>query len=128
MITSIVIPELPLQSGSAYLKFSRRKTVDYGIISVGVRVVLGPDTDHCLEAMVALGGMGPIPLRASKAEEILTGERMTPAVLSKVAEVASQAGQPWTDIHASNYYRRRLAKVLVGRALSLAITRARAAG
>ena len=128
MITSIVIPDLPLQSGSAYLKFSRRKTVDYAITSVGVRVVLGPDTDHCLEARVALGGMGPIPLRASKAEEILTGERMTPAVLSKVAEVASQAGQPWTDIHASNYYRRHLAKVLVGRALSLAITRARPAG
>lgn len=128
IITSIIIPDFPLQKGSAYLKFSRRKTIDYAITSVGVRLVLGPDTDHCLEARVALGGMGPIPLRASKAEEILSGERMTPAVLSKAAEVASQAGQPWTDIHASNYYRRHLAKVLVRGALSLAITRARTTG
>jgi carbon-monoxide dehydrogenase medium subunit len=127
IITSIIIPDLPLQKGSAYLKFSRRKTVDYAITSVGVRLVLRPDTDHCLEAKVALGGMGPIPLRASKAEEILNEERMTPAVFSKAAELASQAGHPWTDIHASNYYRRHLVRVMVRKALSVAVTRARAA-
>lgn len=128
MVASIGIPEPPPQSGSAYLKFSCRKTIDYAITSVGVRLVLGRETDHCLEARVALGGMGPIPLRASEAEEILSGERMTSAVLSRVAEVASQAGQPWTDTHASSYYRRHLAKVLVRKALSLAVIRAKAAG
>jgi CO/xanthine dehydrogenase FAD-binding subunit len=128
IITTIVIPDSPLQSGLAYLKYSRRKTIDYAIVSVGVRLVLEPDRDRCLQARVALGGMGTIPFRASEAEEILTGERITAVIISKAAEVASQTGQPWTDIYASNYYRRHLAGVGVRRAVSLAFTRARAAG
>jgi len=125
MIAAIVIPEPHLQSGSAYLKYSRRKTIDYAITSVGVRLVLRPDKDYCLEAKVALGGMGTIPFRASKAEEVLTAERITTDIISRAAELASQAGQPWTDIHASNQYRRYLARILVRSALSLAFTRAK---
>ncbi len=128
MISAIVIPDPPVQNGSAYLKFNRRKTIDYAITSAGASLVLEPDKDRCLEARVALGGMGTVPLRTSKAEEVLTGEKISAAIISRAAEVASQTGQPWTDIHASNQYRRHLAKVMVERALTLAYTRARASG
>jgi len=125
MITAILISKYPPKNGSAYLKYSRRKTIDYGIVSAGVRLVLESDKDYCLEARVALGGMGSIPLRANKAEEILTGRGITMDIISKAAELASQIGQPWTDIYASNYHRRRLAKVLVTKGLSLALVRAK---
>jgi len=128
MIGTIAIPNPPLPSGSAYLKYSRRKTIDYAIVSVGVRLVLESDGDHCLEARVALGGMGPVPFRARKAEDLLTGERITEDTISRAAELASRGGQPWADLHASNSLRRRLAGLLTMRALALAFTRARAAG
>jgi CO/xanthine dehydrogenase FAD-binding subunit len=125
MIAAIVIPEQSLQSGSAYFKYSRRKTLEYGIVSVGVRLFMESGQDRCLEAKVVLGGMGPTPVRAGQAEGVLTGERITQDIISRAADLAAQAGQPWTDLYASNQHRRYLVRVLVKNALNIAYTKAK---
>jgi xanthine dehydrogenase YagS FAD-binding subunit len=127
ILAAIVLPKPPPLSGSAYLKYSRRKTIDYAVVSVGARLVLESGGGRCLEARVVLGGMAPVPFRARQAEDLLTGERVTEAVISGAAEAASLAGRPWRDIHGSNSFRRRLTSLLTARALGLALIRAGAA-
>ncbi|HXM58013.1 MAG TPA: xanthine dehydrogenase family protein subunit M [Candidatus Dormibacteraeota bacterium] len=63
---------------------------------------------------VALVNMGQTPLRAAETEAALAGG----APPSDAAAVADQGTEPPSDLNASAEYRRHLARVLVGRALT----------
>jgi aerobic carbon-monoxide dehydrogenase medium subunit len=85
-----------------YQKFVRRAN-DWAI--VGVAAVGG---------RIALANMGPVPLRATAAEQALAGG----ASVAEAAELAAEGTSPGEDIHADREYRRHLARVLTRRALS----------
>jgi carbon-monoxide dehydrogenase medium subunit len=75
-----------------------------------------------------LFGVGATPIRAAVAEQMLTGQAGEPGLFARVgAQAAADLEEPLTDVHASAAYRRDLARVLTGRALAEATTRARAA-
>ena len=77
------------------------------------------------EARVALFGVGSTPLRASGAEEALAGERPDEKAIEAAARRAGEElEEPLSDVHATSEYRRDLARVLTGRALSEAAGRA----
>jgi CO/xanthine dehydrogenase FAD-binding subunit len=83
------------------------------------------DSGRVSRARIALGGVGPAPVRARAAEQVLIGEPATDALFRAGAAVVSDGLEPESDIHASADYRRHLAGVLVRRALSTAHSRAR---
>jgi len=60
--------------------------------------------------------MGPIPQRASEAEEALVGARPTPDAFRAAAEACTRLDAT-DDVHAPATYRQHLAGVLVRRAL-----------
>ncbi len=91
--------------GWSFQKFSRR-AIDWA--TVGVAALHGPGLQR-----VALVSMGPTPLRARAVEERLA-DGATPA---EAAEAAADGTEPTGDAWASAWYRRRLARVLVHRAL-----------
>ena len=99
-----------------------RRHGDFAIVAVAA--VLGLDGDRRIAfASVALGGIGPAPLRVEAAEAALLGERPGDEGFRLAAELAAQAVDPPSDIHASAGYRRQLAGVLVRRALAVAAGR-----
>src|SRR5262249_61580046 len=99
-----------------------RRHGDFAIVAVAA--VLGLDGDRRIAfARVALGGVGPAPLRIEAAEAALLGERPGDEAFRLAAELAAQAMDPPSDIHASAGYRRQLAGVLVRRALAVAVGR-----
>jgi CO/xanthine dehydrogenase FAD-binding subunit len=67
-----------------------------------------------------------VPLDASSEAAALTGTEPTAAALDEVAARAAGLCEPPSDVHASSAYRRRLARVLVRRALGVAVERAAA--
>jgi carbon-monoxide dehydrogenase medium subunit len=91
--------------GWSFQKFTRR-AIDWA--TVGVAVLHGPEL-----ARVGLVSMGPTPLRAHAVEARLA-EGASPA---EAAELAAEGTQPTSDAWASAWYRQRLARVLVRRAL-----------
>jgi CO/xanthine dehydrogenase FAD-binding subunit len=111
----------PANSGWCCTEIARRHG-DFAIVAVAV--LLGCGRDRVIDfARVALGGIGPAPLRMIAAEEALLGERPGAELFGRAGDVAAQAVDPPADIHASSSYRRHLTGVLVRRALTTAASR-----
>jgi CO/xanthine dehydrogenase FAD-binding subunit len=111
----------PVDCGWCCTEIARRHG-DFAIVAVAV--LLGCGRDQIIDfARVALGGIGPAPLRMIAAEEALLGERPGAELFRRAGDVAAQAVDPPADIHASSSYRRHLTGVLVRRALTTAASR-----
>jgi len=109
MLIEVRVPRLP-GVGWAYEKFTRRAN-DWAIVAVAT-----------VSGRVALANMAATPIRASAAEQALSAGSST----DDAALIADQDSQPTEDMHADPAYRRHLARVLTGRALSTARERASA--
>jgi carbon-monoxide dehydrogenase medium subunit len=68
--------------------------------------------------------IGDGPVVAASAEALLVGATPTPDVLAAAAAAVDGDIAPPTDIHATEAYRRHLARVLAGRVLGRAVARA----
>ncbi len=123
LLTGIEIPALPERTGVAFTEFARRHG-DYAI--VGVAAVITLDTDGvCSDARLTLLSVGEGPYVATQAVAELHGTDLSDEAIAAAAEAAAAQIDPPADIHASSDFRRHLTRVLVGRALRTARTRAR---
>ena len=68
--------------------------------------------------------LGPVPLRAARAEKVLLSGPLTEDRIKEVARVASDEADPIDDMRASAWYRREMVRVLSFRALQKALARA----
>jgi carbon-monoxide dehydrogenase medium subunit len=100
LLTAVRVPRAP-GAPWGYQKFVRRAN-DWAI--VGVAATGG---------RIVLANMGPVPLRASAAEQALADG----ASAADAAELAAEGTEPGEDIHADGGFRRHLARVLTRRAL-----------
>ncbi|MEY2403814.1 MAG: aerobic carbon-monoxide dehydrogenase medium subunit [Acidimicrobiaceae bacterium] len=103
LLTEIRVPKAP-DARWSFQKFNRRAQ-DWAI--VGVACVRNGTTG------IGLVNVGSTPLRASAAENAITGG----ASVADAANVADEGTDPPSDLNASPEYRRHLMKVLVRRAL-----------
>jgi carbon-monoxide dehydrogenase medium subunit len=69
------------------------------------------------DVRVAVGGVGPIPVRLARAEQTLEGKSLTESLIAQAAEAAAREVNPPSDFLATSEYRREMVKVLVKRAL-----------
>lgn len=109
--------KIPMPKGrTAYLKYARRHANTPAIVTVAARLILtGKKVE---EARLALNGVGPHPLRALEAEKVLAGEELSAQTIQHAAEAAAGECEPFTDSLASEWYRRKMTKVYVSRALA----------
>lgn len=63
---------------------------------------------------IAVGSVAPIPVRCWKTEEVLGGERVTPAVIEKAQAIIAEEISPITDIRSTRDYRLAVTKNLLG--------------
>jgi carbon-monoxide dehydrogenase medium subunit len=101
LLTAVRLPGRPGQPWG-YQKFVRRAN-DWAIVGVAA-----------VDGRIALANMGPVPLRATAAEQALAGG----ASVAEAAELAAEGTSPGEDIHADRPYRQHLARVLTRRALN----------
>jgi carbon-monoxide dehydrogenase medium subunit len=121
IVTEVVAPAQPAGAVGAYLKYAMRP-LDFSIVGVAVRLVLGPD-GTCSEARIGLNGAGPTPLRARRAEEALWGRRLAsePDAIAAAADTAASDSDPLADIDGSAEYKRKMVRVFVRRAIQQAL-------
>ena len=118
IVTEVTIPVPGPKERGAYLKMSRRGT-DFAIVGVAAVVVEG-DGGRCDEARVVLTGVDDVPLRATGAEEVLTGGPLDPNRLLEAGEAAKRNLDPPSDVQADARYRVDVAGVFVRRAVTAA--------
>ena len=80
----------------------------------------------CENARIALGAVGPTPLRATRAEAALRGQTLTDQVIEEASRLASEEARPIDDVRSTAEYRREMVRVLTRRSLRQAMERARA--
>ncbi len=123
LLTSIRVPPPAAGTAFAFRSISGRSKVDMSAASVGAMVRL---VDGRIDgARIFLGAVGPAPLRAARAEEILAGQVPGDAVFARAGEAAAAESKPITDVRASSAWRRRMVSVLARRALAEAVERAK---
>ncbi len=105
------------RTGTSFLELARREG-DFAI--VGVAAVLAIEGDEVRHCRLSLSGVGSTPVRARGAEELLAGGAADDAAIAAAARKVAEEIDPPGDIHGSADYRRKVAGVLVRRALSAA--------
>ena len=118
LITRISWPRLPENSANTFYKLARRK--GDAITVTGVAVTVSAENGRCTKARIALASVAPVVLRAKKAEAVLEGEALTPALIDAAAEAAANTCTPIDDIRASAGYRRHTAQALTRRLITQA--------
>jgi carbon-monoxide dehydrogenase medium subunit len=118
IITEVRIPALA-GYGYGYEKFNRRAE-DWAM--VGVCALVKSSGGVCEDVRIGLTHMGSTPLRASAAEDALRGQPLDAEHIAAAAEHAAEGTEPTGDLNATPDYKRHLARVLCGRALTTAAT------
>jgi carbon-monoxide dehydrogenase medium subunit len=122
ILIEVRLPMLARGTGWSLLEVSRRHG-DFAMAGVAATIAL--DGGRVRSARIALFGVGPVPVRARAAEQLVAGKQPAASVWASAAALARDAvEEPLSDPHASGAYRRHLAGVLVERALAEAVSRA----
>ena len=115
VITGVHLPAVPGRMTSAYWKLRRRPAFDFPIL--GVAVAIAWDDGVVREARGALGAVGSHPVDISTFLRPLHGKRPTEDSIADVAEVADKPSRPLDNTDLSHYWRKRMSKVYIERAL-----------
>jgi len=103
LIKTIRIP-LPLAPVTSFHKIAKRRFDDISSVAVAYALTLDDD-GRVASVRIGLGGVAATPVRATAAEEALTGRPWTPETISAAAGELARAGTPMGDHRASGGYR-----------------------
>jgi xanthine dehydrogenase YagS FAD-binding subunit len=107
----VIVPPPPGGSCGTYVKVAERAAWDFALVSVAAQVSL---VDGVVQGVrIALGGVAPIPWRATDAERALVGHRLTAQTLDEAALAATAGARPL----AHNAYKVDLLQGVVRQAL-----------
>jgi carbon-monoxide dehydrogenase medium subunit len=127
-LTAIHLPPAPAGARGVFSKLGRTKLGDVSLVSAAVYTLTKdqgqmaerslPPSSFVLrrEWAIALGAVGPTPLRMPEAEAVLA-EDASPESVKRAANLAAAAAKPIDDIRASAVYRRAMVAVLVRRGI-----------
>ena len=122
LLTEIRIPIPAQPKASAYLKVAQAAS---GFAIVGVAAQLEMDGNTIKSVSIGVTGLAPKAYRATSVEAALIGAVLDEATLSAAAANAdADASDAMGDIHASEDYRRHLARVYTKRAVLAAAAKA----
>ena len=115
MVTEVRIPPGHPGASSAFEEFSLRAG-DFAVASAAVGLTI--ETDRSASHIrISLGGVGPVPQRATQAEAALDSSHLTDADIETAALAAALSIDPPADAQASAEFRRELIAVLIFRAV-----------
>ncbi|WP_434344935.1 xanthine dehydrogenase molybdopterin binding subunit [Myxococcus virescens] len=111
VVRHILIPHAAVPEGGRRLsdsfKVSKRRELDISIVAAGFRVEL--DAGGVVKlARLGYGGVAATPVRARRAEAVLTGQPWTAETLARVLPVLAEEITPISDLRGSAEYRRGL--------------------
>jgi CO/xanthine dehydrogenase FAD-binding subunit len=115
LLVEVRVPASPERSGAAFIEMTRRHG-DFALVGAGAVISRGDD-GSIADARLVLVGVGAVPVRADDAEATLRGRAPDVSAFAEAGQQAAAGLHPLSDIHASADYRRRVARVLVQRAL-----------
>jgi len=124
MLAEVVLPPVAPRTGQSYQAVSRQRG---GYAQAGVISTVTLDNrDHVKDVRCVLFSVGEVPILSQYASKVLVGNLATDEAIADVAAYAARHEcDPGADIHGTVEYRRHLVEVLVRRALTESVQRAK---
>jgi xanthine dehydrogenase YagS FAD-binding subunit len=97
LILAVELPGLPSGTRSIYLKAMDRKVWAFALVSVAARLQV--EEGVITDTRLVLGGVAPIPWRATAAEGELLGQPPTAATFTRAAEAALAGAELFEEWH-----------------------------
>lgn len=114
LVVAIKVPFAPANGRAVYLRYSTLSANDWPCL--GVAAYLAKEGGRCKELRVALGGLASTPLWVDGLT-FANDQILDPAVIEKVGEVVDQQISPFSDLRGTEWYKRRMARLFVKKAL-----------
>ncbi len=121
IISEVRIPFWGNNASGCYAKL-KKKAGDFATVSVAVQIKFGADRT-CERAGIALGAVGPTPLKATKASEYLIGKVLTESNVEEASALASKECTPSSDLRGSDEFKRAMIEAYSRRAILSTLAR-----
>ena len=116
--TAIIIPKEAYEGYFGhYIKYAMRNAMDIATTGCSVNVKLSEDKKTILDARIAYGVAGPVPMRAPSAEAKIRGKETGRVAVKEFAQAVLEDINPRDSWRAAKDFREHIATVLAERAL-----------
>jgi len=119
--TEVRFPSPNARTAGSFQKIER-KVGDFATASAAAYLTLAPD-GTIGKAGIAIGAVGPTALRVAVAETLLEGKKPTKELIREAAREAEKLADPTADNRGSVEFKKAMAGVLAGRAMTAALGR-----
>lgn len=116
LVTAVQFAKPQNAADFRFRKVSRVKPKGISVMSIAAH--LPNSASRISQARVAYGAMAPTPVRARGVERALEGKSLDAAAIQAAKAAALEGTRPATDAIASDWYRREVAPVHLGRLLT----------
>jgi len=116
-LESIIIPPPWPNSANRFYALGKRDGMECDLVNLAVNLALDPKAGTISQVAIAMGAVGPKPLRARQAEKVLQGQKPEEALIEKAAQAAVADTQAMDDFRACANYRQEAIRTLTGRLL-----------
>lgn len=116
LLTGLRLPCAGPQQLARFYKTGTRPALDISTISIAL-CARRDDAGRLRDVRLALGAVGPTPLRARHAEALLEGSPLGQPLTAQAALCASEEATPIDDVRASAWYRKELVRNMTQRVL-----------
>lgn len=123
ILSEIIVPSPSPHSGGAYIKLMRRRGMDLPIIGVSVQLSLDQSLSICKDITIALGVVGPIPVRVEDVEAMMRGQKIGDDLIERAGASLREAVNPRDSMRSSAEYRKDMISVLFKRAMKRSLER-----
>lgn len=106
LLTTIELDAPAPHTADIYIKVRRRGAMELPIIGLAVRLTLDEPGETIADVRVAACSAGPVPFRATEAEDILKGNAASDDVIAEAGAALLERAAVATDARASAAYRR----------------------
>lgn len=117
LLRGVWIPKEASGYRNVYLKLRRRGSFDFPILGVAVAMAVN-ENGECLRAKVVLTAVASAPKVVADASSLLEGQFLEDSLIEQVAEDAMRVSHPLDNADMDYWYRKRMTRVYVKRALN----------
>lgn len=114
LLIDIKVPFMPENSRAVYLRYSTLSANDWPCL--GVAAFLSKANGRCRELRVALGGLASTPVLVGGLD-FVNDQTLDSAIIERLLDAVDQQIAPFADLRGSEWYKRRMARLFVKKAV-----------
>ena len=114
LIVDVKIPFMPPDSKAVYLRYSSLSGNDWPCLGVAALAIR--QNGHCQELRLALGGVAATPLLI-EGLDLVKNQSLDDSIIDKLLGVVDEQISPSSDMRGSEWYKRKMVRVFVKKAI-----------